>query len=120
MSRFAPAEALTISPDQFGPAVQRQHNYQKQDKLFHMVLHLPVALASVSGAVASVLSSEFGRSSLIIPNGVDCNRFSPGPFQAQMPTSRLVASPDEVTSSPFVPWSAICMGAQHGLVTLAP
>ncbi|KAK9831116.1 hypothetical protein WJX74_003873 [Apatococcus lobatus] len=81
----------------FGDPVrfQRQHNYQKQDKLFHMVLHLPVALASVSGAVASVLSSEFGRSSLIIPNGVDCNRFFPGPHQAHLPTNLLVASPAE-------------------------
>ena len=76
--------------------LQRQHNYLKQDKLFHMVLHLPVALASVSGAVASILSSEFGRSSLVIPNGVDCNRFFPGPRQAFVPTSILTSSPSQV------------------------
>ena len=104
------SKCLKFVPDDPFSAVQRQHNYQKQDKLFHMVLHLPVALASVSGAVASVLSSEFGRSSLIIPNSVDCNRFFPGPPQAQMPTSLLVASPAEVTTNPslvpchVVPW----------------
>ncbi len=32
-------------------ATQEAHNYRKQDQLFHMVMHLPCALAAVSEAV---------------------------------------------------------------------
>ena len=35
--------------------VQVAHNYQRQDQLFHKVLHLPVALAAVSEAVRTIL-----------------------------------------------------------------
>ena len=31
--------------------MQEAHNYRKQDQLFHMVMHLPCALAGVSEAV---------------------------------------------------------------------
>lgn len=31
--------------------MQEAHNYRKQDQLFHMVMHLPCALAAVSEAV---------------------------------------------------------------------
>ena len=35
--------------------VQVAHNYARQDQLFHMVLHLPMALAAVSEAVQAIL-----------------------------------------------------------------
>jgi glycosyltransferase involved in cell wall biosynthesis len=62
-------------------AVQVAQNYLKQDQLFHLVMHLPCVLASVSSAVQDILQQEFGRSSLLIPNGIDCERFTPGPWQ---------------------------------------
>ena len=62
-----------------------------QDKLYHMVLHLPVVLAAVSEAVQSILSSEFGRNPLLIPNGVDCERFFPGPRTTVSPSMILTA-----------------------------
>uniref|UniRef100_A0A061SAC2 Group 1 glycosyl transferase n=1 Tax=Tetraselmis sp. GSL018 TaxID=582737 RepID=A0A061SAC2_9CHLO len=64
----------------FGDPVrfQTQHNYLKQDQLFHMMLHLPVALAAVSTAVQDILHQEFGRQAVIIPNSIDCERFRPG------------------------------------------
>ena len=64
-----------------------------QDQLYHMVLHLPVVLAAVSEAVQNILSSEFGRTPLLIPNGVDCERFFPGP--------RTALRPDMVLSAPL-------------------
>ena len=64
-----------------------------QDQLYHMVLHLPVVLAAVSEAVQNILSSEFGRTPLLIPNGVDCERFFPG--------ARSGLRPDLVLSAPL-------------------
>jgi glycosyltransferase involved in cell wall biosynthesis len=61
--------------------LQVAQNYLKQDQLFHLVMHLPCVLASVSSAVQDILQQEFGRSSLLIPNGIDCERFRPGPWQ---------------------------------------
>jgi hypothetical protein len=55
-------------------AVQVAQNYLKQDQLFHTILHLPVVLAAVSSAVQDILQQEFGRSSLLITNGIDCDR----------------------------------------------
>jgi hypothetical protein len=55
-------------------ALQVAHNYLKQDQLFHTILHLPVVLAAVSSAVQDILQQEFGRSSLLITNGIDCDR----------------------------------------------
>lgn len=72
--------------------VQVAHNYLRQDQLFHRVLHLPVALAGVSEAVQSILAHQFGRSSLLIPNGVDCDRFFPGPATDVLP-SAILSSP---------------------------
>jgi hypothetical protein len=43
------------------------------------VMRLPCALAGVSSAVQDVLSAEFGRTAQLIPNGIDCQRFCPGP-----------------------------------------
>jgi hypothetical protein len=68
------------------------HNYARQDALFHRILHLPVALAAVSEAVRGILAQQFGRSPLLIPNGVDCDRFFPGPPARVRPTA--VLSPD--------------------------
>eukprot|EP00891_Asterochloris_glomerata_P003131 jgi/Astpho2/3131/fgenesh1_pg.00051_%23_96_t len=77
----------------FGDPVrfQVQHNYQKQDQLFHMVMHLPTALAAVSPAVQDILGSEFGRHPVLLPNSVDCERFFPGPVALQAPSAILVA-----------------------------
>lgn len=61
--------------------LQVAQNYLKQDQLFHTILHLPVVLTAVSSAVQDILQQEFGRSSLLIPNGIDCERFQPGPYQ---------------------------------------
>lgn len=77
--------------------LQVQHNYKKQDQLFHMVMQLPVALAAVSGAVQSILSQEFGRTSTIIPNSVDCDRFRPGPLSSHCYTAVLTAPVSEVS-----------------------
>ena len=75
-----------------GSALQVAHNYLRQDQLFHRVLHLPVAVAAVSDAVQSILAQQFGRSSLLIPNGVDCDRFFPGPPTDVAPTA-ILSSP---------------------------
>ena len=40
--------------------VQMAHNYQRQDELFHRILHLPVALAAVSEAVHAILAQQVG------------------------------------------------------------
>ena len=40
------------------PVCQVAHNYQRQDALFHRVLHLPVALAAVSEAVTAILAQQ--------------------------------------------------------------
>ncbi|KAL3150732.1 hypothetical protein ABBQ32_000515 [Trebouxia sp. C0010 RCD-2024] len=86
----------------FGDPVrfQVQHNYKKQDQLFHMVMHLPVALAAVSGAVQSILSQEFGRASTLIPNCVDCERFRPGPLSSHPYTAVLTAPVCQQGSQP--------------------
>ena len=76
--------------------MQVQHNYRKQDQLFHMVMHLPVAVAAVSEAVQSILTQQFGRTSTIIPNSVDCERFRPGPLSSHPYTAVLTAPAREV------------------------
>ena len=77
-------------------SLQVQHNYQKQDQLFHMVMHLPAALAAVSPAVQDILGSEFGRHPVLLPNSVDCERFFPGPVTLQAPSAILVAPARQV------------------------
>jgi glycosyltransferase involved in cell wall biosynthesis len=72
---------------------QEAHNYKKQDQLFHMVMHLPCALAAVSEAVQTILGTEFGRQPLIIPNGIDCHRFTPGPRSHIPPTATMLCVP---------------------------
>ena len=72
---------------------QEVHNYRKQDQLFHMVMHLPVALAAVSPAASDILGSQFRRAPLTVPNGVDCGRFAPG-RRSDLPPTATVAYPD--------------------------
>lgn len=43
-----------------------------------MCMQLPVPLISVSTAIQDILYQEFGRQSLIVPNGIDCEKFYPG------------------------------------------
>lgn len=85
----------------FGDPVrlQAQHNYKKQDQLFHMVMHLPVALSAVSQAVQSIVAQEFGRTSTIIPNSVDCNKFRPGPLSCH-PYSAVLTAPANECGEP--------------------
>lgn len=71
-------------------STQQLHNYHKQDRLFHMTMHLPVALAAVSTTVQTILREQFGRASIIIPNSVDAvHRFFPGPRVHVEPTMRV-------------------------------
>ena len=88
-------------------SAQVAHNYLRQDQLFHRVLHLPVALAGVSDAVQSILAQQFGRSSLLIPNGVDCDRFFPGPPSDVLP-SAILSSPTKTQVRPFCTCQASC------------
>ena len=71
---------------------QEVHNYRKQDQLFHMVMHLPVALAAVSPAVNDILGGQFRRAPLTVPNGIDCGRFAPG-SRADLPPTATVVYP---------------------------
>ena len=64
-----------------------------QDQLFHRCMHLPVALAAVSDAAAAVLGSQFGRAPVLLPNGVDCARFSPGVRSTRPPDATLEPDP---------------------------
>ena len=94
-------------------ALQVAHNYLRQDQLFHRVLHLPVAVAAVSDAVQSILAQQFGRSSLLIPNGVDCDRFFPGPPTDVAPTA-ILSSPTKAQ----VGWIPTDLAAPIKVVTL--
>ena len=87
------------------------HNYRKQDQLFHMVMHLPVALAAVSPAVNDILAGQFRRSPLTVPNGVDCGRFAPGRRAALQPTATVAYPGGQVVSSPAV-WRRFSHGCQ--------
>lgn len=40
-------------------------------------MQLPVPLVSVSTAIQDILFREFGRLSLVVPNGIDCEKFYP-------------------------------------------
>lgn len=77
----------------FGDPVRFQESgsYAAQDNLFHMAMHLPVALAAVSEAVQSIICREFGRSCLLVHNGVNCQHFRPGPLE-----SARLAAPSRV------------------------
>ena len=60
--------------------VQTQHNYQKQDQLYHMVLRLPLALAAVSGAVFNILhqvAPSVFQLAIMFPNNVMSNTAFP-------------------------------------------
>ncbi len=93
------------------------HNYLRQDQLFHRVLHLPVAVAAVSDAVQSILAQQFGRSSLLIPNGVDCDRFFPGPPTDVAPTA-ILSSPTKaqvgwIPTDSVAPIKVVTLNANH-------
>ncbi|KAI3426406.1 hypothetical protein D9Q98_008776 [Chlorella vulgaris] len=66
----------------FGDPVRFTGAGRAQDSLFHQAMHLPVALAAVSEAVQTILGQEFGRTSMLVHNSVDCTRFTPGPLAA--------------------------------------
>lgn len=52
-----------------------------------MCMHLPVPLVSVSTAIQDILFREFGRLSLIVPNGIDCEKFYPAEGPSNHSTS---------------------------------
>lgn len=84
----------------FGDPVRFQpvQNYIKQDQLFHMVMHLPVPMAVVSKAVQDILQQDFGRASVVVPNGIDCNRFFPGE-RLLLPSVDRGADPGDVQAA---------------------
>ena len=65
-------------------------------------MHLPVALSAVSQAVQSIVAQEFGRTSTIIPNSVDCNKFRPGPLSCHPYSAVLTAPANEVYHSQII------------------
>ena len=65
-------------------------------------MHLPVALSAVSQAVQSIVAQEFGRTSTIIPNSVDCDKFRPGPLSCHPYSAVLTAPANEVYHSQIV------------------
>ena len=84
----------------YGHSVQPHHGVvaelqfsSMQDQLFHRCMHLPVALAAVSDAAAAVLGSQFGRAPVLLPNGVDCTRFSPGARSPRPASATLEPDP---------------------------
>jgi len=68
-------EYLFGDPIRFCP----QHNYASTDRVFHKSMHLPMALAAVSNAARDILFHQFGRTAVLIPNGIDIELFRPGP-----------------------------------------
>lgn len=81
-------------------SAQAAHNYLEQDQLFHMAMHLPVALASVSTAVQDILKQEFRRESLLLPNSIDCERFRPGPKSGNWALAGVPAKKRKVPPPP--------------------
>ena len=69
---------------------------------------------------------QFGRSALLIPNGVDCDRFFPGPPAHVRPTAILAPTPPPVSAKaqarisllhkyrPHPAWLQPCCGAYTG------
>ena len=84
---------LTLADSHNAAGAQLVHNYLQQDQLFHRAMHLPVALAAMSDAVATVLDSQFGRSAVLLPNGVDGARFAPGPRSERAPDAIIQPDP---------------------------
>jgi hypothetical protein len=41
--------------------------------------------------VQDILGSEFGRRALLLPNAIDCERFSPGRREPEAPEARTVS-----------------------------
>lgn len=95
-------------------SVSQGENVLKQDQLYHMVLHLPVVLAAVSEAVQNILGAEFGRNPLLIPNGVDCERFFPGPRAHLQPSLVISAPPLKGNASAPLFWNL----PSHSYLTL--
>ena len=48
----------------------------------------------------AILAAEFGRQPLIIPNGIDCHRFTPGPRAQITPTATMVCRAEAQVLSP--------------------
>lgn len=57
----------------------------------------------IVGAQA-ILEAEFGRASLIIPNGIDCHRFTPGPRSTRQPSKTIHCTPDGAVPLPPPPF----------------
>ena len=51
------------------------------DRVFHLSMHLPIALGAVSSIVEEILRVHFGRRAPVIPNAIDSVRFMPNPHQ---------------------------------------
>jgi len=66
------------------------------DRVFHLAMHLPVPLISVSNVVRDILAVHFARVAPVVPNAIDCRRFAPTPREHRMPGSRDPARPKRV------------------------
>lgn len=49
--------------------------------------------------VQAILKAEFGRASLIIPNGIDCHRFTPGARSNRQPSKTIHCTPRGLVSA---------------------
>jgi glycosyltransferase involved in cell wall biosynthesis len=63
------------------------------DQVFLRSMFRPVALAGVSGVVREVLAGKFGRRCGLVPNGIDTERFRPGPALPAEGRVLLVGNP---------------------------
>lgn len=56
-------------------------------------------------AVQTIIGREFGRSCMLVHNGVDCQRFQPGP-----PAGEVLAAPTKVLTSATYKVGGSCWG----------
>lgn len=55
------------------------------DQVFHLSMHLPIALLSVSNIVRDILAHHFARSAPVVPNAIDTSLFYPKPTSRPHP-----------------------------------
>jgi hypothetical protein len=58
-----------------------------------MLIVIGISHVELYNARQAILATEFGRQPLIIPNGIDCHRFTPGPRTQLPPTTTLLCTP---------------------------
>jgi glycosyltransferase involved in cell wall biosynthesis len=66
------------------------------DRVFHVSMHLPIALLSVSDIVRDILAHHFARVAPVVPNAIDSEVYHPGPaplFHPHRATPRFPVDP---------------------------